>query len=128
MKLLIFFLFIKLIYSEEGEEILSACENQTSPNNAEDCLQKSCEFIEEKCCYLETRNFTTNSIEKECIDFNVYDYMRKDLKNEAINKIKNGQYWEDYDLPYDEIITLKCQNEYIYPMILLPIILLIIIL
>ena len=125
MQILIVLIFFKLIYSEEEEEeIISACERQPSPNISEQCLKKSCEFIEEKCCYLETRNISTNTIKKECIDFNFYDYMREDLKMEALNKIKNGSYWEDYDLPYDEIISLNCQNEYIYPMIVSLIILL----
>ena len=80
-------------------------------------MDRSCEYIEEICCYLESK--TNNTNRKECVDFNFYDYMRDDLKNNAINKIKNGVYWETYNLTYDEIISLKCNSKNLVRHILL---------
>ena len=100
----------------------SPCEKVDEPNTFEDCLGLSCEFIEEKCCYLYSVN-STNLTSKECIDFYVYDYMREDLKQKAIQKIKNGTYWESYNDTYQKIIELKCKDEYLnfVPIILISI-------
>ena len=100
----------------------SPCEKVDGPNTFEDCLGLSCEFIEEKCCYLYAVN-SNDSKSKECIDFYVYDYMREDLKQKAIQKIMNGTYWESYNYTYQKIIELKCKDEYLnfVPIILISI-------
>ena len=99
----------------------SPCELE-EPETFEECLGLSCEFIEEKCCYLYSVN-STNLTSKECIDFYVYDYMREDLKQKAIQKIKNGTYWESYNDTYKEIFELRCKDEYLnfVPIILISI-------
>ena len=122
--LFLFLNFIIQILSDEEEEdpynyYTSPCENSGIPKRFEDCLGKSCEFIEEKCCYLESKNTTTNEIRKECVDLNFYDYMKDDLKQNAINAIKNGEYWEDFNETYDEIISLRCASQILFHQIFL---------
>ena len=103
---LLLILFTQIFSDDYDDSIYkSPCEKVDEPNTFEDCLGLSCEFIEEKCCYLEAVN-STNSTNKECIDFYVYDYMREDLKQKAIQKIKNGTYWESYNDTYKEIFEL----------------------
>ena len=114
--------FIQILSDEEEDPYnyyISPCENSGIPKRFEDCLGKSCEYIEEKCCYLETKNRTTNEIEKECNDFYFYDYMRDDLKQNAIDAIKNGEYWEEYNETYDEIISLRCACQFLFYQIFL---------
>ena len=106
---LIFVLFNQILSQGNIDGYTSPCESTTNVEKFEDCIYKSCEFIEEICCYLEST--TNNTNRKECVDFNFYDYMRDDLKNDAINKIKNGVYWETYNYTYDEIISLKCNSK-----------------
>ena len=106
---LIFVLFNQILLQENIDGYESPCESIETVEKFEDCLDRSCEYIEEICCYLESK--TNNTNRKECVDFNFYDYMRDDLKNNAINKIKNGVYWETYNLKYDEIISLKCNSK-----------------
>ena len=112
------FIIINRILSEDAEVYQSPCEESDSPSKFEDCLGKSCEFVEEKCCYLEYLN-ETSEVKRECIDFYFYDYMRDDLKQQAINKIKKGEYWDNYNDTYDEIISLRCNCENLFPNILL---------
>ena len=122
MKFFLFLIFIII------NQILSQWDNEATPcernniNNPpekfEDCLGKSCEFIEEICCYLESINATGGKV-KECIDFQFYDYSREDLKKTAIEKIKNGTYWDFYKETYDEIVSLKCNKDYLIPPIFL---------
>ena len=124
---LLLILFIQIFSDDDFDDYFydynysSPCEN-ARPKTFEDCLGLSCEFIEEKCCYLEAVN-STNSTNKECIDFYVYDYMREDLKQKAIQKIINGTYWESYNDTYQKIIELKCKDEYLnfVPIILISI-------
>ena len=114
---LIFVLFNQILLQENIDGYESPCESIETVEKFEDCLDRSCEYIEEICCYLESK--TNNTNRKECVDFNFYDYMRDDLKNNAINKIKNGVYWETYNLTYDEIISLKCNSKNLVRHILL---------
>ena len=109
-------------YFYDDSNYSSPCELEPNPKTFEDCLGLSCEFIEEKCCYLEAVN-SKNLTNKECIDFYVYDYMREDLKQKAIQKIINGTYWESYNYTYQKIIELKCKDEYLnfVPIILISI-------
>ena len=122
---LLLILFIQIFSNDDFYDYSnysSPCELEPNPKTFEDCLGLSCEFIEEKCCYLEAVD-STNSTNKECIDFYVYDYMREDLKQKAIQKIMNGTYWESYDGTYKKIIELKCKDEYLnfVPIILISI-------
>ena len=114
-----FFSFILLINIIQifTHEYPSPCEATTdsNPSKYEDCKGKSCEFIEEICCYMEAINETDNETVKECVDFQFYDYSRPELKKIAFEKIKNGTYWSDYDLGYSEIISMYCNNYYIFP-------------
>ena len=115
---ILIFIIINRSLSDEYENYQSPCESMKNTSKFEDCLGKSCEFVEEKCCYIEYRN-ETNEVKRECIDFYFYDYMRDDLKEKAINKIKKGEYWDNYTGTYDEIISLKCNCENLFPNILL---------
>ena len=122
MKFFIFLIFFIQILSDEDDyysNYTSPCEKIGNPSNFKDCIGKACEFIEEKCCYLESKNTTTGITLKECIDFYFYDYMRDDLKEKAIEAIKNGTYWEGYNETYDEIISLKCASEFLFQQIIL---------
>ena len=127
--ILLILISFKAILSDEGEaednfyNYTSPCESQISVNKYDDCIGKACEFIEEKCCYLEALNHTTKERQKECIDFNFYDYMRDDLLSEAKEKIRNGEYWDSFNETYDEIYILDCNYKYFYPSFLLLIIL-----
>ena len=131
-KFLIIIFFKSIIPNEldEGDELFdyaSPCEQQTKENKVKDfndCIGKTCEYIEEICCYLESKNYTDGSILKECIDFNFYDYMREDLINQAKQKLLKGEYWESYNQTYDEIINLRCENSYMGSYFLLYIVLL----
>ena len=114
---LIFVLFNQILLQENIDGYESPCESIETVEKFEDCLDRSCEYIEEICCYLESK--TNNTNRKECVDFNFYDYMRDDLKNNAINKIKNGVYWETYNYTYDEIISLRCNSKNLCPHIFL---------
>ena len=127
---LFFSFFIQILSDDEGESTdyytnyKSPCEKIENPNSFEDCIGKSCEYIEEKCCYLESKNHTTNENKKECIDFYFYDYMRDDLKHDAIEAIKNGSYWDVFNETYDEIISLRCESEFLLQTIFLYILIL----
>ncbi len=117
---LFFCLFNILLSQNENEIYQSPCEsvNVTMSKKPNDCYGKSTEFIEEICCYLESIN-ATGGKGKECIDFQFYDYSREDLKKTAIEKIKNGTYWDVYNETYDEIVSLKCNKDYLIPPIFL---------
>ena len=128
-----FFLFLIYIFFSQIEsqnetddyddDFISACESvQRNITSYADCLGRSCEFIEEKCCFLESINSTNGQVDKECVDICFYDYMREDRKKQMINSIKNGTYWESFSGKYQEILTLNCNNEFLYPYILFIII------
>ena len=125
MKYILFLLqifFSQIISQEETDDYyanyISPCESvRRNISSYEDCLGRSCEFIEEKCCYLESIN-GTGQHQKECVDICFYDYMREDRKQQMINDIKNGTYWDSFNGTYAEIITLNCYNEFLYPDIL----------
>ena len=103
-----------ILSEEEEEDISSPCESVNKTDKPEDCIGKSCEFIEEICCYIEFREINSTEIKKECIDFEYYHYLREDLKKEAIERIKNKTYWDEEDKNnYSEILTLKCNNNYL---------------
>ena len=125
MKYILFLLqifFSQIISQEETDDYyanyISPCESvRRNISSYEDCLGRSCEFIEEKCCYLESIN-GTGQHQKECVDICFYDYMREDRKQQMINEIKNGTYWDSFNGTYIEIITLNCKNEFLYKRIL----------
>ena len=130
-----FFLFLIYIFfsriesqnesDDYDDDFISACESvQRNIISYADCLGRSCEFIEEKCCFLESINSTTGKVDKECVDICFYDYMREDRKQKMINDIKNGTYWESFSGKYQEILTLNCKHEFLYPYILFIIIIL----
>jgi hypothetical protein len=109
---------------ENYDDLVSPCESAgTNVNSYSDCVGKSCEFIEEKCCFLESVNITNGLVEKECVDICFYDYMREDRKQQMIKDIKNGTYWDSYDGKYQEILQLNCHQVFIYPYVLFIIIL-----
>ena len=110
---------------EDDYDLVSPCERAgTNVTSYSDCVGKSCEFIEEKCCFLESVNITNGLTEKECVDICFYDYMREDRKQQMLKGIKNGSYWESFKGKYQEILELNCYQEYLYPYMLFIMILL----
>ena len=110
---------------ENYDDLVSPCESAgTNVNSYSDCVGKSCEFIEEKCCFLESVNITNGLVEKECVDICFYDYMREDRKQQMIKDIKNGTYWESFTGKYQEILELNCHQNFLCPYILFIMILL----
>ena len=113
------FFLLKEIISQEEQLYVSPCEKNTDPKQPEDCYGKSCEFIEETCCYLESivKNETTftNESKYECVDFAISDYDRPEQKELAIQQIKNGTYWITFNETYEEILVLKCNCNYSFP-------------
>ena len=116
------FIFISKILTEE-EIYESPCEAKHNPEKPNVCYGRSCEFIEETCCFLESISYneTTDSNETtyECIDFAISDYDRPAQKEIAIEQIKNGTYWLTCDDTYDEIIKLECNSWFVFPYSLL---------
>ena len=115
--------------TEEPEDndnnLVSPCERAgTNVTSYFDCVGKSCEFIEEKCCFLEYVNITNGLTEKECVDICFYDYMREERKQQMLKDIINGTYWESFKGKYQEILELNCYQEYLYPYMLFIMILL----
>ena len=106
------------------DDLVSPCESAgLNVNSYSDCVGKSCEFIEEKCCFLESINITNGKVDKECVDICFYDYIIENRKQQMIKDIKNGTYWDSYDGKYQEILQLNCHQEFIYPYVLFIIIL-----
>ena len=120
MKIINLFLLLFLLYIIISEEVYeSPCERFHNPTKAEDCYGRSCEFIEEVCCYLESKVNDTEANELitkyECVDFIQSDYDVPDQKQIAIERIKNGTYWFPiYNNTYDQIISLKCESSFIF--------------
>ena len=117
---LFFCLFNILLSQNENEIYQSPCEsvNVTMSKKPNDCYGKSTEFIEEICCYLESivKDKETNELKRkyECIDFAKSDYDRPEQKQIAIQQIKNGTYWKNFNDTYENIILLKCESNFIY--------------
>ena len=116
------FLFLRTILSEEEEEQLyeSPCERKYDPIKPQDCFGRSTEFIEETCCFLESielndidENNIFNQTVYECVDFAISDYERTEQKEIAIQKIKNGTYWVNFNEPYYDIITINCKSYFL---------------
>ena len=108
----------------EYDELVSPCESAgLNVTSYSDCVGKSCEFIEEKCCFLESINITNGKVDKECVDICFYDYIIENRKQQMIKDIKNGTYWDSYDGKYQEILQLNCHQVFIYPYVLFIIIL-----
>ena len=124
IKFICLFLLVKKIILQE---IIyqSSCEKVNNPTKPEDCYGKSCEFIEEICCFLESINTNSdlnnsfNQTKYECVDFAKSDYDREKQYKIAIEQIKNGTYWPEYNKTYVDIISLKCKCNYICPFAIL---------
>ena len=54
-----------------------------------------------------------NQTNYECVDFAKSDYERKEQYELSIQQIKNGTYWLVYNKTYAEIISLKCNCNYL---------------
>ena len=120
MKIINLFLLLFLLNIIISEEVYeSPCENFHDPKKPEDCYGRSCEFIEEVCCYLESKinDTETNELinQYECVDFVKSDYDRPEQRQIAIEQIKNGTYWLPvYNDTYDQIISIKCESNFIF--------------
>ena len=123
IKLICFYYLLQQIklQKNKGQVYESPCERIKNPTKPEECYGKSCEFIEETCCYLEsivTNNSDLNNIFNEtwyeCVDFAISDYERENQKQIAIEQIKNGTYWAVYTDTYADIILLKCKCNYLF--------------
>ena len=123
IKLFFFYLLLQQIKLKKktGKVYESPCERIHDPTKPEDCYGKSCEFIEETCCYMESivsNNSDLNNIFNEtwyeCVDFAISDYEGENQKQIAIEQIKNGTYWEVYNDTYLDIILLKCKCNFLF--------------
>lgn len=84
----------------------SDCEtNHQDPDGIKDCREGKTKNDKEICCFLDG-----GEEGKECVDI-----LKSDEKNtkDIKDKIKKGEYWEDYTRTYDEIKNLKCGSRYI---------------
>ncbi len=79
----------------------SLCERASNPKELSDCKDRSPAGSYEKCCYMKGMQYGEEST--ECVDIN-----KNDDPNKIKEKIKNGTYWPNYDLTYEEIIELEC--------------------
>ena len=124
----IFLLILKHTFCDEDdeEEWASPCESIKNPKSYEDCRGKSTEFVYEACCFLKGVD-NENVEEAECVDIE-RDHIRYDKNlNETKRLIINGTYWESYNLSYNSIEILRCDNYNISPSIIIILLILIVI-
>ena len=83
---------------------VTTCEGVPSPEGYSNCEKFSTDS--ETCCYANDGKYG------ECVKIKKEDAEDKDKLKAAIEKIKNGQYWEDYFETYEKL-DIDCSSEFL---------------
>ena len=117
--IIIFILFFIIKCEEEEEtdedEWSSECERTKNPSSIDECINKSTEFIYERCCYLYGMENRSRINKSECVDVTKDDIINAEVLNQTRNMIFNGTYWDSYTDPYISIEIFRCFSKYNEP-------------
>ena len=107
MKLYILLLLIISVYSLEVYP--DPCELTWNPKGWEECRGKETDLEKEVCCYLEgTRKDIVNKT--YCADIIAEDVSTPEKRQETIDRIKNGTYWNDTPVSL-ELTKMICYDK-----------------
>ena len=106
MKLHLFFIYLFIL--NISTSFASECEDVENPKGFSDCSGKKAEANTEICCYAKGKQ--NGLTENECLDIASKDAETQEKLNEAINKIKKGEYWPEYPETYEEL-DLVCNSK-----------------
>ena len=86
----------------------SPCEKVDDPEDYSSCKGKTTETSSETCCFA----WYNDGEDAECVDIKKEDAEDEDKLKEAANKIKKGQYWDDYYDTYTDI-EIDCSSAFL---------------
>ncbi len=106
------YISIKELTCKRAAYMKSSCE-KTDPDGVNDCKGKQTSVNYTNCCYINGVLDGVFMELKECAEINSSDIHDLELVRLLL---KNGEYWNDYKVPYLSISNLTCPNSSNYLM------------
>jgi len=88
----------------------SECEKVDGPDGYSSCEGKSTETSSETCCYAKYTDYSGD--DTECVDILTEDADDEDKLKAAAEKIKKGEYWDDYKGKYSKY-EIECGSAFL---------------
>ena len=101
-------------YTETYEDVdlqctsKSQCESVQDPFDFSSCKGKSAESNSETCCFAIIKD--NDGEDEECVDIKKEDAADEEKLKAAVEKIKNGEYWDNYNGKYEKF-EIVCNSN-----------------